>query len=471
MRTWMPMALAVVVVAAAPAFAQNSQILDERLDTSGHGYTVMRVWGTANEMGFALGAAHPDDILGAIAEVKSFAGSNYQALRAGMAIATWTSPGVSDEVAGIVAGVLSVRPAATLDATDVKVLNTYGDWAYACRSHIAWGRYVQAPVKTLATRRLDFGTPFSQALHHVVVARDPSDGSPRWVNVAWPGFVTVVTGVNVYGTLVSLHDYQSHMTPSVGVVPRGVAARHVLANVSGDDLAAHLTWAQGQLGAMNVATSTFINFYAPEGNAGVFTCASGGPCGVPRRAQSDFLYGEAMLTTNAQTDGHSAPSDDSFMEDYYLAGYPKDLASHFAVMGTSGLHLVSVAYRGKGDMTIWVNGRGRSDRLELEWSGLYPPLPDGGVADAGGAADGAAATDGGAPSDDAAAADGAAPADGGTTGDGGTTTPRDTSCGCAARRGGGGVALVALVLVGAATVLRRSRRAPRSRRGGRTPAP
>ncbi len=270
--------LALALLASTPAAAQNYVILQEDLDANRHGYTVMRVWGTAHDMGYALGAAMADDIIAGVGQVKTGTGGNYATLRTGMALASWTSPGVSDEIDGVVAGVLSVRPAAGIDAIDVKVVNTYGDWAYACRSHIAWGRWVTAPVKTLATRRLDFGTPFDMALHHVVVARDPVDGSARWVNVAWPGFVSVATGVNVHGTLVSLHDYNSSMTATAGVVSRGIASRHVLANVTGDDLDAHLTWAEAQLGSMSVATSTFINFYSPEGHAGVFTCASGGPC-------------------------------------------------------------------------------------------------------------------------------------------------------------------------------------------------
>jgi MYXO-CTERM domain-containing protein len=446
------LAFAVVLLAAVPAAAQNYSILEEHLDSSRHGYTVMRVWGTAYEMGFALGVSMPDDIVAGVTSVKTGQGSNYSLLRAGMALASWTSPGVSDEIDGIVAGVLSVRPSAGIDAIDVKVVNTYGDWAYACRSHLAWGRYVTAPVKTLATRRLDFGTPFDMALHHVVVARDPSDGSPRWVNVAWPGFVTVATGINVHGTLASLHDYNSSMTANAGVVSRGIASRHVLANVTGDDLAAHLTWAQGQLGAMNLATSTFINFYSPEGHAGVFTCASGGPCGAPRVAQSDYFYGEVMLTTNAQTDGHSDPSDDSFMEEYYQAGFPKDLASHFALMGTTGLHVVSVAYRGKGDMTIMVNGRGRSDNLQLEWADLY----------AGSELQDAGLPDGDFPiPQDAALPDGdfpITPRDGGGADTPLTPTKDGGSCGCSATNGAGGAWLL-LVVAGLLAIRRgRSRR-------------
>ena len=40
--------------------------------------------------------------------------------------------------------------------------------------------------------------------------------------------------------------------------------------------------------------------------------------------------------------------------------------------------MMSVAYRGRGDMTIWADGRmdppdgGRTPRLEWEWSALFP---------------------------------------------------------------------------------------------------
>lgn len=64
----------------------------------------------------------------------------------------------TEEMNGIVAGVKAKTPASTVDAGDLKVLNTYGDWGYTrgCRSHSCWGSYVSTPVKTLSTRRTDY---------------------------------------------------------------------------------------------------------------------------------------------------------------------------------------------------------------------------------------------------------------------------------------------------------------------------
>ncbi|MBI5543385.1 MAG: hypothetical protein HY901_05820, partial [Deltaproteobacteria bacterium] len=112
-------------------------------------------------------------------------------------------------------------------------------------------------------------------------------------------------------------------------------------------------------------------------------CSSGSGCGAARRPQADYFGGEVLITANAQTTGHSVPSGAEFIDSYYRQGGTKDLASHFGLMGTSGLHLMSVAYRGEEDMTFWVNGRGRTDRLELEWDELFgqaPVRPDAGVA-------------------------------------------------------------------------------------------
>ncbi|MGC4123170.1 MAG: hypothetical protein QM765_53105 [Myxococcales bacterium] len=268
-------------------------------------------------------------------------------------------------------------PGSSVDVVDIKALNSFSDWSYgvACRSHSAWGHFVQAPVKTLSTRRLDFSTPFDLALHHVVYAFEPSDGSPRWVNLSWPGVVTVITGVNAQGTLSSLHDFNSGTVSGSGLTFRSVAARRILTEPTAASLDDQRDQASSLLAALKLATGTFINFYAPEGHGSVYTCAAGAACGAPRRPQTDYYSGDVLVTANAQTTGHSAPSGAEFIDSYYAQGGVKTLDSHFSLMGTSGLHLLSLAYRGSEDMTIWVNGRGRSDRLEAEWKNLFPAEP------------------------------------------------------------------------------------------------
>jgi len=371
---------------ADPVWGQNYEILEQSLDQDRHGYTVIRVWGSHYEMGFALGTAFAEDIVGGYTEVKEDLGALYEMARSAISDTVWVPDGIEDEIDGIVDGVISVLDSSDLDALDVKVLNTFGDWGYfgGCRSHSCWGDFVSGQTKTLSTRRLDFGTPFDMALHHVLCAFDPNDGSIRWVNMAWPGYVAVATGINAKGSLVSLHDYNSSFVTDEGAVSRCVATRYVLTGMNDQPLEDDLSWAAGELSNMNIATGTFINYYAPEGQGGVFTCASGGPCGPARTPQSVYMGGEVLITTNSQTDGTDVPGGGDFMGDYYQAGAPKDLAGHFDLMGTSGLHLLSLEYRAEEDMTIWAHGRGRSDRIEVEWSDLFPNVyPDGGQPDGG----------------------------------------------------------------------------------------
>ncbi len=381
---WTAIWLAFLAVSARPVLAQNYEILHQDLDASRHGYTVMRVWGSHYDMGFAMGVALADDIETAWLEMKAEVGADFAVARARMDGTVWLPEEIEDELDGLLAGLRSVR-ATQMDLVDLKVLNALSDLLYdGCRSHACWGSYVQDPVKSLATRRLDFGIPIDMVLHHVLCAWEPDDGSTRWVNLAWPGYVSVVTGVNEYGTLVSLHDYNSDASWGADRALRSVATRLVLTGMPDSPVSGHLAWAEQALSTLAVVTGTFINYYAPEGFGGVFTCVPGGLCGTPRTPQAAYRNGEVLITTNSQTDGATVPGDGSFMDDYYASGGPKDLQSHFEVMGSTGLHLLSVAYRARGDMSLWVNGRDCADRLEIEWSELFPaPQADGGPQDAG----------------------------------------------------------------------------------------
>jgi uncharacterized protein (TIGR03382 family) len=440
-----------VLCGLVPAGAQNYEVLEQSLDTERHGYTVIRVWGSHYEMGYATGAAFADDIAVGWPDIKGELGARYSLARSAIATTTWLPAGIEDEVDGILAGVKSRYPNMDMDDIDVKLMNTFSDWAYynGCRSHSCWGGFVQDPVKTLSTRRLDYSTPFDMALHHVVCAWDPDDGSPRWVNLAWPGYVAVITAVNQYGTVSSLHDFGAGATFPSGAVCRSIAARHILTGMGNRPTSGHRDWAQQELSNLEVACSSFINYYVPEGLGGVFTCQSGGPCGQLRVPQSDYFNGDVLITTNSQTDGHSTPGGDDFMDPYYQLGGVKTLQSHFELMGSYGLHLMSVEYRGEEDMTIWINGRGRSDRLELEWSELFPAdQPDGGPPDAGADAGTDAGSDQGSDTGGQDAAPDSGTADDAGGGDQGQPADEDNGggCGCGAN-GGAGSGLVFLLIV------------------------
>jgi hypothetical protein len=395
MRSVWCLMTAVWLLVAGVAAAQNGMILDQQLDANNQGYTVIRVWGSHYEMGYAQANLLGDYIVAGVDEIKVEAGSDYSLLRDLMLYAIWAPPEIEDELDGMVASLDETHPSAAIDKLDLKVVNTYGDWSYACRSHMCWGRYVAAPIKSLATRRLDFGSPAPTASHHVLCAWDPDDGSPRWVNLAWPGAVAAVTAVNEFGTLASLHDYDS-----VGAdlapfrMPRVVAARHALTLPTSPDLSTHLTAVFAELQLFQIMTGGFVNYYTPEGHGGVMTAY---PYQDPdpdfyhlRVPQAAWHHGEAMITTNRQTDGTTTPVDEDFgADDYYDVESPKTLESHWDLLEdlSKSLHQMSVAYRGRGDMTLWADGRidpphgpnSRTPRLEWEWAALFPPPCDDGI--------------------------------------------------------------------------------------------
>lgn len=77
--------------------------------------------------------------------------------------------------------------------------------------------------------------------------------------------------------------------------------------------------------------------------------------------------------------GTYSPSDQDFGADaYYADESPKTLESHWKLLDTSsatlGLHRLSVACRGRKDMTIWADGRtdgtSRTPRLQYKWATL-----------------------------------------------------------------------------------------------------
>jgi hypothetical protein len=213
-----------------------------------------------------------------------------------------------------------------------------------------------------------------------------------------PGGVAAATGVNEFGTLVSLHDYNSTGADLMADrMPRSVVARYALTFATGGDLSTHLTSVFSELQLYEIMTGGFVNYYAPEGHGGVMTAdpyQSPGPDFYHLRLpQAVWHHGEAMVTTNQFTDGATTPGDEDFgADDYYDVESPKTLESHWDLLWSGGgdkLHVMSVAYRGRGDMTIWADGRidpphgGRTPRLEWEWSELFGPAAVPSVSDTG----------------------------------------------------------------------------------------
>ncbi len=390
-RTWMMVGVLTAFVLTSPTIADglrsdHGEILDQQLDGQGQGYTVLRVWGSYYQMGHAKAELMGDFIVQGVNETKAYLGvTNYNALRDVMAAAVWMPPEIEDEFDGCVDRLAISHPAENIDEFDLKVSCTLGEWLYGCRSHTCWGRYVEDPIKTLSTRRLDFGTPIPSMNHHVLYACEPDDGSVRWVNLAWPGVPLVAQAVNEFGTLVSLHDYNSSADLADGRMPRMVAARYAVTYVTDPDASTHLDTMWNEFQNYEIMTGGFLNYYAPEGHGGVMVknpWQTGPDFYYLRQPQEVWHHGEAMITTNAWTDGTYTPADENFGADaYYDNETPKTHESHWDLLANAGngLQQLSVAYRGRCNMTIWADGRlsyGRTPRLEFEWCELFPVSGD-----------------------------------------------------------------------------------------------
>jgi hypothetical protein len=375
--------------------SQNGMILDQVLDENNNGYSVISVWGSHYDMGYAQAELIGDYVVQAVVENKDFAGNDYNQIRDIMSEAVWMPQEIEDEFDGMVDCLAISHPSQNIDKIDLMVLNTLGDWSYeygfACRSHTCWGRYVSDPIKTLSTRRLDFEEPYPSSNHLVLCARDPDDDSVEWVNLAIPGYVLGLTSVNDYGILVSLHDFNSYNTDfSQNTMSRMVACRYAATYSSNTDISKYVMDCYNELQNYEIMGGLFLNYYAPDGFGGVMTCnplQSGSDFYDLRIPQETWFYGEAMITTNQWTDGTYNPSDEDFgVNSYYGDESPKTLESHWDLLhyegsGSRGGHQLSLAYRDREDMTIWFDGRisksgDKTPRLEWEWEDLFfePPL-------------------------------------------------------------------------------------------------
>ena len=176
-------ALSIFQLGAAHGWAQTGAILQEERDAKCDGYTVLKVWGTPYEMGYAQGTFFPQEIIKALSDIRSLKGSDvYSSLKNKMKVLIFKPASLEEELNGLVAGINAAQSNVSLDIQDLKVLNTYADWEFgiACRSHAAWGSFVSAPTRTLSTRQLVATSKLSLQYHHLIVAYSPSTSPQRF---------------------------------------------------------------------------------------------------------------------------------------------------------------------------------------------------------------------------------------------------------------------------------------------------
>jgi hypothetical protein len=118
---------------SATSVVAHGKILDQQLDGQGRGYTVVRLWGSYYEMGYARGELLSDIIVAGVQGIKQFIGTPYEARRSLMAASVWEPIEIEQELDGLVDALAMKAPVAGIDKLDLKVCNALGDVMLACR--------------------------------------------------------------------------------------------------------------------------------------------------------------------------------------------------------------------------------------------------------------------------------------------------------------------------------------------------
>ncbi len=378
------LALLVVLTGALPALAQlpvQGEILEQEL-VAGQGVTVLHVWGTHHEMGYAQGVLLADWIELSYTQMRSVFSAYWPAIRARVSGWSFLPAEAIDEFQGVLDGVRAVHPETIMDLTDLEACCTFGDWSYsmACRSTCCWTDWVEPPFTTLSARKLQFITlppQITQQWHHVICAWEPGDGTPAWVNFGFPGYVSSVTGLSEYGTLASLHDWNSSSgTNWPDALPRTMACRWILTMDLGEDPLTHLQTAFSALQPYHVAAGGFVNYYVPCGGAGVIKSSKTLGFYAVRLPRSEYMNGQSISTNNSDITGTTGIEP---WDAYYQSLDPPTVCATMAGLWAAAyqstdLHIVEVGFRTRGDMTIWFAGRlqsGMGARVEWEWADLF----------------------------------------------------------------------------------------------------
>jgi len=149
------------------------------------------------------------------------------------------------------------------------------------------------------------------------------------------------------------------------------------------DVSEQVDYVYNALQGYQAWTGSFLNYYAPEGNAGVLSLSASEGFYNLRKPQPSYFGGEVIVTSNQYTNGMSTPSDFSQVNSYYNNPAPKTLANHWGLLDSvstqNGAQQISVEYRDHEDMTIWFRGRlfGKATTpiVKLEWSELFAVSP------------------------------------------------------------------------------------------------
>jgi hypothetical protein len=230
-----------------PEPAEPSQPLCGRL-TNCEGLTVLELWGTPEQSGYAHGFLLAEEIVrlfdGYVLSRKVMPNPQVYELMfvPGVRRQFVWSPACERELKALAQGIQDRLGADKLRSEvldrplkleDLMVANALADWfGMTCSTFSVWGP-LSADGQTITARNLDFPSTSIMERQQLVVIRRGEGKTRSWIGVTWPALIGVYTAMNDAGVTMLVHDAPG-LSPSeaVGFTPRSLTLREALERAS-----------------------------------------------------------------------------------------------------------------------------------------------------------------------------------------------------------------------------------------------
>ncbi len=239
----LPLFLCLAALLPCPALVAQERAVNGAIEALGP-FRVLRVWGTAEEMGYAHGRLLARDIVASFEAIgPHIAGA--EALRPVINM----PPGAMDELKGLHAGLAdalgeapTIRSMGRPLTLDDLVIRNAADMlrAFGCSGFTVWGERA-GTEGVITARNFDFGIEGPHTLaQQCLIVRHPTGGR-AFASVAFPGYIGVFTGLSDAGVCAFMHDGTGERisTPKSPSTPIALVLRELLAAASATDAHAH----------------------------------------------------------------------------------------------------------------------------------------------------------------------------------------------------------------------------------------
>lgn len=205
-----------------------------------HGQTILRVWGTPTQMGFAHGSLLRDAIIDVVENyaLQVVPPATLAATGAVLAKVGDISPALREEAAGIVEGMKTAGGAHVpgldreLTADDLLALNAMTDLvAIGCSSLSTWGDGVATDLDgaPMVVRNLDWSTDEDLLEHQIILVTMPSDPTRQpVVSVGFAGYIACLSCVNEAGVTALFNMGYGDGAGSIATAAAGFAPANLL---------------------------------------------------------------------------------------------------------------------------------------------------------------------------------------------------------------------------------------------------